>query len=31
VTCSLHAFGAMLNDNGSSILPIGKVPFPLKP
>jgi hypothetical protein len=31
VTCSLRAFGAVLNDNGSSILSIGKVRFPLKP
>jgi hypothetical protein len=31
VTCSLRAFGAVPNDNGSSILPIGKVHFLLKP
>jgi hypothetical protein len=28
VNCSLHAFGAVSNDSGSYILPIGKVPFP---
>jgi hypothetical protein len=30
VTCSLRTFGAVPNDSGSSILPIGKVPLPLK-
>jgi hypothetical protein len=31
VTCSLCALGVEPNDNGSSILPTGKVPLPPKP
>jgi hypothetical protein len=31
VTCSLRALGATPKDRGSSILPTGKVPLPLKP
>jgi hypothetical protein len=31
VTCSLHELGATPKERGSSILPTGKVPLPLKP
>jgi hypothetical protein len=30
VTCTLRALGDTPNDKGSSILPTGKVPLPLK-